>query len=219
MKIAIIFPEPHLFFWIIRKTWNHTVHLDIITFDQNWLNNFYMNLFYPWMRLRLINSDIIFQDGWRMIQEVKTKNPLSILSHSGLKLISWDTREGIICGNKNGGIICLTNLVTQFWILFQVMRKFFESPLQKSNLLLYKLLCYFTWTLLPTQRCSYREFAIITRGLSIRCTIPFWTGMLALTILASTVPLLCFLVPVIVLDSTTGPWIKNSDYGQKMQTV
>ena len=129
MKIAIIFPEPHLFFWIIRKTWNHTVHLDIITFDQNWLNNFYMNLFYPWMRLRLINSDIIFQDGWRMIQEVKTKNPLSILSHSGLKLISWDTREGIICGNKNGGIICLTNLVTQFWILFQVMRKFFESPL------------------------------------------------------------------------------------------
>ena len=164
------------------------------------------------MRLGLIDPDIICQDGWRMIQEVEAKYPLSILCHSGLKLLSWDSGESVICWNKNSGIIGFTYFVTKCRILFQVVWKFLESPLQ-FNFIIYvdvdvlAIDSYFTWTLLLTHSCSYKELAIITRGLSIRCTIPFCTGMFALTILASTVPLLCFLVPVIVLDSTTGPWI------------
>ena len=56
--------------------------------------------------------------------------------------------------------------------------------------------------------------AITTSGLSIRWTIPFCTGMFPFTMFALTEPLLCFLVPQVVMDSTTGT--KGWDHCQSL---
>ena len=50
---------------------------------------------------------------------------------------------------------------------------------------------------------SKSDLATIMSGLSMRCTTPFSTGMLALTILDTTIPLECVRSPTMVFERTT----------------
>ena len=150
-----------------------------------------------------------------MVQEVEAEDALTLLSQDCLQLPWRDGFESLVSWDQHSRVCRGADLLTELGEFLEIFGELGESQEVLQTIISASAGSSAQSQLTSvffTQRCSWRVLAITTSGRSIRWTIPFCTGMFPLTMLALTEPLLCFLVPQVVMDSTTGT--KGWDHSQ-----